>query len=104
MSEWISVKDKMPEQDKYVVVRHAKGNWRDDRDQANVSCVVAKMVTGLSLKDRAKLDPTSDRAKSIRCADEWGNNKVPYKFDTFGLSSFFGQDITHWMPLPEPPK
>ncbi len=52
---WISTKDKLPEEGKYVIVRHNRGNWHDSDDQANVNCVVAKMRKGLSLKDREKI-------------------------------------------------
>lgn len=96
---WISIKDKLPEEGKYVIVRHNRGTWRDGTDQANVNCVVAKMLKGLSLKDREKLDPNSERARTYRGEDEHGNNLVPYSFDTFGTDSFCGQSITHWMPI-----
>ena len=97
---WISTKDKLPEEGKYVIIRHNRGTWLDNTDQANVNCVVAKMKKGLSLKDREKLDPKSDRARIYRSEDQHGNNLVPYYFDTFGgRDSFFGQSITHWMPI-----
>ncbi len=96
---WISTKDKLPEEGKYVIVRHNRGTWHDSTDQANVNCVVAKMRKGLSLKDREKLDPKSERARTYRSEDEHGNNLVPYYFDTLGPDSFFGQTITHWMPI-----
>jgi len=86
---WISTKDKLPEEGKYVIVRHNRGNWHDSDDQANVNCVVAKMRKGLSLKDREKLDSKSERARTYRSEDEHGNNRVPYNFDTFGPDSFF---------------
>ena len=96
---WISTKDRLPEEGKYVIVRHNRGTWIDDTDQANVNCVIAKMKKGLSLKAREELDLRSERARTYRSEDEDGNNLVPYYFKSFGLDSFFGQTITHWMPI-----
>lgn len=45
------------------------------------------------------------RSMSIRRADEWGNNKVPYFWVApEGPMQWNGQDVSHWMPLPEYPK
>lgn len=93
---WIKTTDRLPEENKYVLVRHSRGTWRDSDDQANVNCVVAKLVKGLSKKDRALLDPKSERARTYYSEDEEGNNLVPYIFDTFGPDKFFGQDIEYW--------
>jgi hypothetical protein len=98
-NKWISTKDKLPPEGKYVLVRHNRGTWVDEDDQSNVNCVVAKKINGLSLKYRAELDPKSDRARTYGSADEGGNNLVPYYFFTFGPDSFFGQSITHWMDI-----
>ena len=72
---WINTKDRLPEEGKYVLVRHSRRTWHDSDDQANVNCVVAKMKS------------------------EDGNSKLPYHFITFGSGSFNGDSITHWMPI-----
>ena len=76
-SGWIETTYKLPREGKYVLGRYSGGNWHDSEDQDNVICVVVKRIKG-EAKD---------------------NNKVPYKWDTFGPGSFFGQDISHWMPI-----
>lgn len=77
--EWIRTEDALPPFGKYVLARHSRGTWRDSDDQENVNCVVLKRV---------------------KC-EVGGNNLVPYKWKEFGPDSFFGQDISHWCPIPE---
>ncbi|MFV0495691.1 DUF551 domain-containing protein [Mycobacterium sp.] len=119
---WISTKDKLPEEGKYVLARHNRGAWNDSTDQSNVNCVVVKLIRGLSKKDRqlmkeGKVPRTkeggqrynnnrdklvyteSERHNIYKSEDEHGNNLVPYKWEMFGPDSFFGQSITHWMPI-----
>ncbi|CAB5226512.1 Domain of unknown function DUF551 [uncultured Caudovirales phage] len=119
---WINVKDKLPEEGKYVLARHNRGTWNDETDQANVNCVVVKFVKGISVEERKLMKegklPSSkktlgsynkeldkiiysdiDRWKIYKKEDQDGNNLMPYYWDTFGPDSFFGQTITHWMPI-----
>ena len=101
---WISTKDKLPEEGKYVLARHNRGTWNDITDQDNVNCVVVKLVRGISINEREKmkkgeLPQTLERSKVYKSEDEHGNNQVPYNWQMFGLDSFFGQTITHWMPI-----
>lgn len=37
-------------------------------------------------------------------AEQYGNNERPYRWEDHGPGYWFGQDATHWMPLPEPPQ
>ena len=118
---WIKINSEkdLPEEGKYVLVKHTRGTWHDGRDQENVNCVVAILEKGLSENDRQKMKdgtlpdeqtrPPEDhgsyklsglRSDTYRSCDEHGNNQVPYYWDTFGPDSFFGQDISHWMPIP----
>ncbi len=118
---WISTKDKLPEEGKYVLARHNRGTWNDSTDQENVNCVVVKLKKGISKEERelmknGKLE--SKTTKIIDCgglwagssrdiprhnitrpSDEHSNNLVPYNWESFGADSFFGQSITHWMPI-----
>jgi hypothetical protein len=121
--KWISVNDRLPEGGEYVLAHHNRGTWHDDIDQKNVSCVVVKLIKGISRKERQQMidgkidDPIidagwclsegytkSNRSRLYYSQDEDGNNKRPYCWSSFGPDNFFGQDITHWMPLPKPPK
>lgn len=119
---WISIKDKLPEEGKYVLARHNRGTWHDSTDQDNVNCVVVKLVKGISMEERKLMEDgklpnpkeisvhydgswnkpiytSSERCKIYKGEDEHGNNQVPYNWQMFGPDSFFGQTITHWMPI-----
>jgi hypothetical protein len=100
---WIKVSDELPPENKYILAIHNRGTWLDSDDQEHVNCVVVKMVKGISMEERDLLDGTDPRKREYWIGDEQSNNLVPYIFSGFGPGSFFGQQITHWMPLPEPP-
>jgi len=116
-TEWISTKERLPEEGIYVLARHNRGTWHDSDDQSNVNCVVVKLVKGLSIEDREKMKkgliPTTFRELCSNFGehsiprhsiygsdDEEGNNKTPYGWHQFGPDHFSGQSITHWMPIP----
>ena len=107
--KWIPVEEGLPEEDKYVLI------WCG-------SVQVAKIEKGISMAERKAMEDglidnpiehgwraaegwtSHRRSEVIRACDEWGNNLVPYHwYADGGLMSWFGQKVTHWMPLPEPP-
>ena len=96
---WISTKNQLPEEGKYVLARHNIGTWIDRGDKENVDCVVVKLVKGISKTERKSLPDDDPRKTRYTSADEHGNNLVPYNWEMFGPDSFFGQTITHWMPI-----
>lgn len=73
MSDWISVKDKLPEEDGYYMV-YSKGYWGNNR-----------LIGDLAISNFNK------------------NYKTPWGIER-GRSRGWAGIITHWMPLPEPPK
>ena len=121
---WIEIKSEndLPEEGKYVLARHNRGTWHDSTDQENVNCVVVKLVRGISMKDRELMKQGKIKSEKIELVrfngsvdkpiysqserydiysaeDEHGNNLVPYIWKGFGINSFNGQEITHWMPI-----
>lgn len=100
-AEWreITCDADLPPEGKYVIARHNRGTWHDRDDQDNVSTVVVKFVRGLSAEERATLKG-SPRGRTYRACDEGHNNQRPYCWQAFGPGTFFGQEITHWMPIP----
>jgi hypothetical protein len=102
-SPWISVKDSLPKEGKYVLGRHNRDTWHDNADQYGVNFVVVSLVKGISRKERSRMKPTQKRRQTYMHSDEWANNLVPYAWSTFGPDSFFGQEIEYWMPIPEIP-
>jgi len=115
--EWIRTKDKLPKEGKYVLARHNRGTWNDSTDQQNVNCVVVKLIKGITEDDRVlmragKLDDPEEitwclsegsqstkRSNLYKSEDVFGSNIVAYKWKMFGRNSFFGQTITHWLPI-----
>lgn len=79
--QWIDVKDRLPEIGRYVLARYNGGNWIDSSDPENVYTVVVKR----------------------KACVVGGNDREPYRYDTFGPGDFFSYQISHWMPLPPPP-
>ncbi len=96
---WVSTADDLPTEGKYVLARHNLGTLIDREDLKNVNCVVVKLVKGISKAERELLPDDDSRKTRYTSADEHGNNLVPYYWTTFGPDSFFGQTITHWMPI-----
>lgn len=110
-SEWISVSDKLPEEKEYVLIA------------MHDVIEVARIEKGISQEERRKMKsgeiPDAEefgyepgkppfvvkRSDSIKAADQEGNNLVPYIWRArSGPMEWFGQYVTHWMSLPEPPK
>lgn len=86
MSEWIDCAVELPPPNRYVVGFYNGGNWRDSDDQCNVNSVVVKRVM-------------------VEPGQYCPNNKRDFRYKTFGPHNFFGQDISHWTPLPgDPPE
>ena len=81
VQQWISVKERLPEKDgKYLVCRRLYGGWWRE---------------------------TLEFAKDARKVDKYdfyrGWKNVWYWYDSeWGHLTI--DDVTHWMPLPEPPK
>lgn len=110
VQEWIPVTERLPEENEYVLI------WCGE-------CQIARIEKGISEEQRkAMKDGEIDdqveigwnisdgyfqlkRSDSYRACDEGFNNKVPYCWSVNGgMVKLFGQNVTHWMPLPEPPK
>lgn len=80
MGEWISVEDRLPEIGTYVLTVNSKGSMN-----------VSKEV-GLAQNVIGKYNPSfyrSERDFDVVCACIGGG---------------WSMGVTHWMPLPEPPK
>ena len=107
---WIPVTERLPEEKEYVMI------WCGE-------CQIARIEKGITEEQRKAMkrgdldDPcetgwtssggyfTLKRSESYRECDEGWNNKVPYCwYVNGGVVTLFGQNVTHWMPLPEPPK
>ncbi len=81
MADWISVKDRLPEKkDSYLVVEDLFG------DKIEKICGFTKNLSDVSFVD-------------------FDGNTNPGWYDYDSEYGYFEvQNVTHWMPLPEPPK
>jgi hypothetical protein len=90
---WIPVSERLPE-DREIVI----ACW------FNIHCIKKYNVSVLRFMKGRTLDEI-EKGTPIYGSDQYGNNKVPYCWhSTEGAHDHFGQEVTHWIPLPDPPK
>lgn len=90
--DWISVNDQLPEDKQIVLVC-----YKNDHVYNPQICVMEFW------KGRTK-EQLSEYSAIYFC-DENGNNMKPYAWKCLHSHfALFGQDATHWMPLPDLPK
>lgn len=91
-ASWISVDDLLPEDGDIVLIKTNCTNVRGARNQLRQHHV-ATFYKGRTAAEVA-------RTGIQRFADEGCNNLRPYRWSGDGPCSWFGQDVTHWMPIP----
>lgn len=89
----------LPNDNEYVLAYFPNRPWTSPNTQQH-KWVVVQFRKGLSKLERNLLANDNPRKKTYSFGDEEGNNLVPYKWDTFGTSSFFGQEASCWCHLP----
>lgn len=93
---WINCDDQLPENDQKVIIYAPKSQM----SKINI----CTFVKGISKKEREELKLSGDeRHLSYYGADEYANNRKPYNWKAQGPGSYFGQEVTHWMPIPDSP-
>lgn len=93
---WILCNKQLPKEGQWVigVINYNQNNY--NAPKKDIVCI----VKGISDTKRKLLEKQNDeRAYHFCFGDEWGNNKVPYKWKTFGPQTYLGQEIIAWMPL-----
>lgn len=91
--QWIPVSERLPD-DRQIVLAY----WGSIHCEHSDNFSIMRFCKG---KTADEVDPY----KGIGFCDQWGNNKAPYAWaDPHGPLKLFGQNVTYWMPLPEPPK
>lgn len=108
---WISVVEDPPDEETWVMGYKGHGNYEIVKIEKGIDEETRdKMRTGEIYDPETKGWTAADgifvikRSKVFKAADVFGNNKVPYCWRTTSGHTIFGQNITWWMPLPEPPK
>lgn len=89
MSEWISVKDRLPENIEPVNIV-----WVNNDPETYYSSIKGKAFTGTGYYHNGKWWWYSCVCEDYLC--EYGNSPSDEVDDAI--------EITHWIPLPEPPK
>jgi len=120
-TKWINASKELPPEGRYVLVHHTRGTWIYPEDQLGVEMQVARLVRGISIKEREQMkagtlpDPedyfleyngegrmwehkSCKRSRMFHSEDEYSNNKLPYIWQTFG-NTLYGQEIDYWMPI-----
>ena len=110
VQEWISCEDRLPEENEYVMIwcgecqsaRIEKGISEEQRNAMKRGELDDPCETGWTLSSGYF---TLKRSQSYKACDEQGNNRVPYCwYANGGPMKWFGQEVTHWAYLPQPPK
>lgn len=103
MSKWILCKDELPPCNRFVLGYFPNKPWSwttKDGEDIDPKYVVVIRRQGISKLERDALPDTDKRKIEFHGCDEDGNNQVPYNWETFGSSTFFGQDCEAWMEIP----
>lgn len=90
---WISCEERLPQDGQHVLAYRPDSNhFVDLGTPVNICLVFFK---------RGRIYKEGDC--KVSHGDQWGNNLRPYCWDEHGAMSYFGQEMSHWMPLPNPP-
>lgn len=102
MSNWISVEDALPEEGPFflVLVR----TIRDGLDGHGSRHRVMRITKGMIAEQRKAYKVEMGFSRPYGNADQHENNLVPYKWMDAGGCGSFGQEVTHWQPLPDAPQ
>jgi hypothetical protein len=98
---WISCDDALPKHNQLVVT------YAPESQMSKVN--ICEFKKGISKEERKQMSGgyayvDTERARRIKVGDEDGNNRKPYCFKVSGgPGQYFGQEVTHWMPLPSDP-
>ena len=99
MSNWISVKDKLPESGKHVLLCcEIRPSKRNDYVCDGYYATAKTISTGCDEECPSEYDEEKDEYFLLE-----GFYEVVKNWDDFS-SITIGDFVTHWMPLPEPPK
>lgn len=95
--DWISVQDRLPMNGQRVLV------YDGGATQWNPTVSAAVFVKGRT-HEEIMVEYRDTGRLWYTFGDEEGNNKKPYGWRGDAHMQWFGQQVTHWMPLPKPPK
>lgn len=97
--EWHLTKNELPKENVYVLIHIPNKHW--DAGTSTVFYDVAHIVKGITEEEREKLDDFNPRKRTYCLGDVFGNNLVPYEWQTFGPITYFGQEVVAWAYIDE---
>ena len=97
--EWHLTKNELPKENVYVLIHIPNEPW--EAGTSTVFYDIAKVVKGISEEEREKLDDSNPRKTTYCFGDVFGNNLVPYQWETFGPATYFGQEVVAWAYIDE---
>jgi hypothetical protein len=92
---WIPCNVALPENGQKVIIFAPKAQMS--------TWAICNFEKGISMEERRQMEGT-ERAITYTAADEHNNNRRPYCWRKMGPGTYFGQDVTHWLPLPKNPE
>lgn len=97
---WISCEEALPKPNQVVIV------YAKESQMADYS--ICTFQKGISIEERKQMAGSDSnillqRSLTYTASDEHNNNRKPYCWKKFGPGTYFGQEVTHWMPLPSAP-
>ena len=99
MSEWISVDDRLPKPLQSVLIRQRTGY------RQNHVTVVGKWIPGLTEESDGDVDDWheyDEASDTFYTPQGWYENQ--FNWGDYSAIHISEDLVTHWMPLPEPPK
>lgn len=100
---WISVEDALPRDGQAVLVRRNLDNWGMSHTLEDGSTHrIWRWKTAMFVMGKTKEQLDANTLLPIRGQDEYGNNRRPYHWETFGSGNLFGQEVSHWVAISDP--
>lgn len=93
--KWHLREKELPEEDRLVIIYVPDRPWSWS-GKGDIHYKIAWLVKGITQKERDLLPDTDERKRQFFPGDEFSNNEVAYCWETFGLDSFFGQEVVAW--------
>ena len=99
MSEWISVEDKLPQHGKYVLATYTNALGKH---RIIVGCHYERWKEECGGEDDEQCYEHSEEKDEYYLKEGWYEQQD--NWDDYSSISVYQGVVTHWMPLPSPPK
>lgn len=100
INDAIDPRTTLPEPNTYVLGYFPSRPWKESTNTNKHKLVVVQFIPGISKEQRKQLPDSNPRKYIYRDEDQYGNNKVPYCWESFTSGTFFGQECLIYWELP----